>query len=37
MGMKDLYDYIPGTNPEEKPPMYVFKVEEDKIEEHELS
>jgi ferredoxin len=36
MEMKDLFDYVPGVNPEDKPPMYTFKVEEEKIEEHEL-
>lgn len=37
MEMKDLFNYVPGTNTEEKPPMYTFNVEEEKIEEHKLS
>jgi formate dehydrogenase (coenzyme F420) beta subunit len=36
MDMKELYGYVPGVNPEDKPPLYTFKVEEEKIEEHEL-
>lgn len=36
MEMKALFDYVPGVNPEDKPPMYTFKVEEANIEEHEL-
>lgn len=36
MDMKELFDYVPGVNPEDKPPLYTFKVEEEKIEEHEL-
>lgn len=36
MEMKALFDYVPGVNPEDKPPMYTFKVEEAHIEEHEL-
>lgn len=35
-GMKELYDYVPGVNPEDKPPMYTFKVEEATIKEHKL-
>ncbi len=34
--MKDLFNYEPGVNAEEKPPMYTFNVEEKKIEEHKL-
>jgi ferredoxin len=34
--MKELYNYEPGINPEDKPPMYTFSVEEKKIEEHKL-
>jgi ferredoxin len=37
MDMKELFDYIPGTNPEDKPPLFTFNVEEEKIEEHKLS
>ncbi len=36
MDMKELFDYAPGVNPDDKPPLYTFKVEEEKIEEHEL-
>ncbi|MFH0974787.1 MAG: 4Fe-4S dicluster domain-containing protein [Spirochaetota bacterium] len=34
--MKELFDYTPGVNPEEKPPMYTFNVDEAKIKEHKL-
>ena len=34
--MKELYNYEPGVNPDEKPPMFTFKVEEKNIEEHKL-
>jgi len=34
--MKELFDYIPGVNPEDKPPMYIFNVDEAKIKEHKL-
>ncbi|NLW36676.1 4Fe-4S dicluster domain-containing protein [Syntrophorhabdus aromaticivorans] len=34
--MKELFDYQPGVNPEDKPPMFTFNVEEKKIEEHKL-
>ncbi|MBN2403437.1 MAG: 4Fe-4S dicluster domain-containing protein [Spirochaetes bacterium] len=34
--MKELFDYVPGVNPEDKPPMYTFNVEEAKIKEHKL-
>jgi Na+-translocating ferredoxin:NAD+ oxidoreductase RnfC subunit len=37
MEMKELFDYVPGTKAEDKPPLYTFKVEEEKIEEHKLS
>jgi formate dehydrogenase subunit beta len=37
MDMKELFDYVPGTKAEDKPPLYTFKVEEEKIEEHKLS
>lgn len=36
MELKELFDYVPGINPEDTPPMYTFKVEEAKIKEHEL-
>lgn len=36
MEIKELFDYVPGINPEDTPPMYTFKVEEAKIKEHEL-
>jgi formate dehydrogenase (coenzyme F420) beta subunit len=35
-GMKELYDYSTGVNPDEKPPMYTFNVDEVKIKEHKL-
>jgi formate dehydrogenase subunit beta len=35
-GMKDLYDYSTGVNPDDKPPMYTFRVDEVKIKEHKL-
>jgi formate dehydrogenase (coenzyme F420) beta subunit len=34
--MKELFGYEPGVKPEEKPPMYIFNVEEKNIEEHKL-
>ncbi len=34
--MKDLFDYTPGVNPEDRPPMYTFNVDEAKIKEHKL-
>lgn len=37
MDMKDLFNYVPGIDQEEKPPLSTFKVEEEKIEEHKLS
>jgi ferredoxin len=37
MDMKDLFNYEPGVNPDEKPPLSTFKVEEETIEEHELT
>jgi ferredoxin len=36
MEIKELFDYVPGINPEDTPPMYTFRVEEAKIKEHEL-
>lgn len=36
MELKELFGYIPGINPEDKPPLYTFQVEEATIEEHEL-
>ncbi len=36
MDMLELFDYVPGIKCEDKPPLYTFKVEEEKIEEHEL-
>lgn len=37
MDMKELFDYVPGTNAQEKTPLYTFKVDEETIEEHKLS
>ncbi len=34
--MKNLYDYTTGINPDDKPPMYTFFVDEAKIKEHKL-
>jgi hypothetical protein len=34
--MKELYDYSTGVNPDDKPPMYTFNVDEVKIKEHKL-
>ncbi len=34
--MKELFDYETGINVDDKPPMYTFKAEEEKIKEHEL-
>lgn len=34
--MKELFDYTTGVNPEDKPPMYTFNVDEAKIKEHKL-
>ncbi len=36
MEMKELFGYEPGVSPDDKPPMYTFKVEEEKIEEHKV-
>jgi len=36
MDMLELFGYKPGVNREDKPPLYTFKVEEERIEEHEL-
>lgn len=35
--MKKLFNYAPGVSEEDKPPLYTFQVEEEKIEEHKLS
>ena len=32
--MNELFNYKAGISPEDKPPMYTFKVEEEKIQEH---
>jgi len=34
--MKELFDYVPGVNPDDKPPMYTFNVDELKIKEHKI-
>jgi ferredoxin len=34
MDMKELFDYVPGSDPDSTPPLFTFKVDEDKIEEH---
>ena len=36
LDMKELYGYEPGVNPEDKPPMYTFKVDEVTIKEHKI-
>ncbi len=36
MEMKELFGYEPGISLEDAPPMYTFKVEEEKIEEHKI-
>ncbi len=36
MELKQLFNYIPGINPDDIPPMYTFKVDEVTIEEHKL-
>ena len=36
MEMKELFGYEPGISMDDKPPMYTFKVEEEKIEEHKI-
>ncbi|MGD0235588.1 MAG: 4Fe-4S dicluster domain-containing protein [Syntrophorhabdales bacterium] len=36
MEMKELFGYEPGISIDDKPPMYTFKVEEEKIEEHKI-
>lgn len=36
MEMKGLFGYEPGISVDDKPPMYTFKVEEEKIEEHKI-
>jgi formate dehydrogenase (coenzyme F420) beta subunit len=37
MDMHALFDYQTGINPEDKPPLFTFKVEEEHIPEHKLS
>ncbi|MDR2017903.1 MAG: 4Fe-4S dicluster domain-containing protein [Syntrophobacterales bacterium] len=34
--MRELFNYEPGVKPDEKPPMFTFSIEEEKIEEHKL-
>lgn len=34
--MKELFNYEPGINPEDKPPMFTFNVDELKIKEHKI-
>ena len=34
--MKELYNYVPGINPEEKPPLFTFNVDEATIKEHKI-
>ncbi len=36
MEMRELFGYEPGISIDDKPPMYTFKVEEEKIEEHKI-
>ncbi|MCX8021634.1 MAG: 4Fe-4S dicluster domain-containing protein [Syntrophorhabdaceae bacterium] len=36
LDMKELFDYEPGVKLDEKPPMFVFNVEEAKIKEHKI-
>ena len=36
LDMKELYNYEPGVNPEDKPPMYTFNVDEVTIKEHKI-
>ncbi|MBP8625385.1 MAG: 4Fe-4S dicluster domain-containing protein [Syntrophorhabdaceae bacterium] len=36
LDMKELFDYVPGINPDDKPPMYTFNVDELKIKEHKI-
>ena len=34
--MKELFNYETGVNPDDKPPMFTFNVDEVKIKEHKL-
>jgi ferredoxin len=36
LDMKELYDYVPGINPEDKPPLFTFNVDEATIKEHKI-
>ncbi|HNU73199.1 MAG TPA: 4Fe-4S dicluster domain-containing protein, partial [Thermodesulfobacteriota bacterium] len=36
MELKELFGYVPGMNPDDKPPLYIFQVEEATIKEHKL-
>jgi coenzyme F420-reducing hydrogenase beta subunit len=36
LDMKELFGYEPGINPEDKPPLYTFKVDEVTIKEHKI-
>ncbi len=36
MEMKELFGYEPGISIDDRPPMYTFKLEEEKIEEHKI-
>ncbi len=35
--MLDLFGYTAGVKCDDKPPLYTFKVDEERIEEHKLS
>ncbi len=34
--MEALYGYVPGIKPDDQPPMFTFKVDEENIEEHHI-
>jgi formate dehydrogenase subunit beta len=36
LDMKELFGYEPGIDPEDKPPLYTFKVDEVTIKEHKI-
>jgi formate dehydrogenase subunit beta len=36
MEMRELFGYEPGISIDDRPPLYTFKVEEEKIEEHKI-
>ncbi len=36
LDMKELFDFVPGVKPEDKPPLFTFNVDEATIKEHKI-